>query len=208
MDSQGDAPKPLNVLCLDGGGVRGLSSLYVLKVLMEALQHKLNTDDTPRPCDIFDLICGTSTGGLIALMLGRLRMTVQEAITYYRDFSEKVFKDTLSYPRWRLLRGKAMYDASILEERIKDICSKHTDSKKAPLRDPRDKQDGFCRVFVVAATRAHADAAPKLFRSYSTKQQMADRCAIWEAARATTAAPTFFDPMAIGDPPITYVVSF
>ena len=71
---------PLRILSLDGGGVRGISSLYILKELMAqvARQHRAEHPESPRisprACDYFDLICGTSTGGLIALMLGRLRM--------------------------------------------------------------------------------------------------------------------------------------
>lgn len=41
---------------------------------MEAVQRRKKLTETPRPCDYFELICGTSTGGLIAIMLGRLRM--------------------------------------------------------------------------------------------------------------------------------------
>ena len=71
---------PLHILSLDGGGVRGISSLYILKELMDQIKLKLMHDkpdeplETLRPCDVFDLICGTSTGGLIAIMLGRLEM--------------------------------------------------------------------------------------------------------------------------------------
>jgi patatin-like phospholipase/acyl hydrolase len=72
---------PLRILSLDGGGVRGISSLYILKEIMAqiAREHKLENPQALNiapchPCDYFDLICGTSTGGLIALMLGRLRM--------------------------------------------------------------------------------------------------------------------------------------
>ena len=66
------------ILALDGGGVRGLSSLLIFQRIMQEIQ-RLKGDtkpgiNTPLPCDYFDLICGTSTGGLIAIMLGRLRM--------------------------------------------------------------------------------------------------------------------------------------
>ena len=66
--------KPARILSLDGGGVRGVSSLFILKEIMRQIARDKNEEDTPLPCDYFDLICGTSTGGLIALMLGRLRM--------------------------------------------------------------------------------------------------------------------------------------
>lgn len=53
----------LCLLSLDGGGVRGLSTLYILKVLMESLNYGKPKQDWVKPCDIFDLIGGTSTGG-------------------------------------------------------------------------------------------------------------------------------------------------
>jgi patatin-like phospholipase/acyl hydrolase len=49
----------LNLLCFDGGGVRGLSSLYVLQRLMLAK----DPENLPKSCDYFDMIGGTSTGG-------------------------------------------------------------------------------------------------------------------------------------------------
>jgi patatin-like phospholipase/acyl hydrolase len=55
----------LCLLSLDGGGVRGLSTLYILKGLMERLNYQRQKADLPRvkPCEVFDLIGGTSTGG-------------------------------------------------------------------------------------------------------------------------------------------------
>ena len=62
------------ILSLDGGGVRGLSSLLILREVMEEIGRRAGANETPRPCQYFDLIGGTSTGGLIAIMLGRLQM--------------------------------------------------------------------------------------------------------------------------------------
>jgi patatin-like phospholipase/acyl hydrolase len=56
----------LCLLSLDGGGVRGLSTLYVLKYIMDRLNYeRKETADLPpvKPCEVFDLIGGTSTGG-------------------------------------------------------------------------------------------------------------------------------------------------
>jgi Patatin-like phospholipase len=61
------------ILSLDGGGVRGLSSLLIMRNIMEEIARRNGTAEA-RPCDYFDLIGGTGTGGLIAIMLGRLRM--------------------------------------------------------------------------------------------------------------------------------------
>jgi len=71
---------PLRILSLDGGGIRGISSLYILKEVMRQIARDYRADNPaspelcPHPFEYFDLICGTSTGGLIALMLGRLKM--------------------------------------------------------------------------------------------------------------------------------------
>jgi len=64
------------ILSLDGGGVRGLSSLLILREIMEEIRRRSEADETPLPCQYFDLIGGTSTGGLIAIMLGRLQMVI------------------------------------------------------------------------------------------------------------------------------------
>ena len=55
--------RDLNLLSLDGGGIRGLSSLQILKQLMERVRSENNLDSPPNPCDYFDMIGGTSTGG-------------------------------------------------------------------------------------------------------------------------------------------------
>src|SRR5271167_803976 len=62
------------VLSLDGGGVRGLSSLLVLRDIMENVGQAKDLPESPKPSEYFDLIGGTSTGGLIAIMLGLLGM--------------------------------------------------------------------------------------------------------------------------------------
>jgi patatin-like phospholipase/acyl hydrolase len=49
----------LRLLALDGDGIHGLSALIILEQLMEAI----NPDVPPKPCDYFDMIGGTSTGG-------------------------------------------------------------------------------------------------------------------------------------------------
>jgi patatin-like phospholipase/acyl hydrolase len=51
----------LSLLALDGGGVRGLSALMILKQLMETI----DPENPSKPCEYFDMIGGTSTGGLV-----------------------------------------------------------------------------------------------------------------------------------------------
>ena len=68
----GSEPSPLDtaglcLLSLDGGGVRGLSTLYILKGLMDRLNSQRREAGLPsvKPCEVFDLIGGTSTGGYV-----------------------------------------------------------------------------------------------------------------------------------------------
>src|SRR5215470_10800506 len=95
---------PLRILSLDGGGVRGISTLYILKDLMRQIARQypankpaLQPDITPLPCQYFDLICGTSTGGFIALMLGRLRMVISHRCYSDCSLSTMPFSNTKSY---------------------------------------------------------------------------------------------------------------
>lgn len=53
------ASRKLCLLSLDGGGIRGLSELFILKELMKMI----NPSSPPKPYECFDIIGGTSTGG-------------------------------------------------------------------------------------------------------------------------------------------------
>ncbi|KAG6809484.1 hypothetical protein H0H92_016063 [Tricholoma furcatifolium] len=83
----------LRLLALDDGGIRGLSELIMLEEIMHRLKHLSSVDSVPKPCEYFDIIGGVGTGGVIALMLGRLRMPINVAIDKYVEFSKKVYSD-------------------------------------------------------------------------------------------------------------------
>ncbi|CAK7240110.1 MAG: hypothetical protein STHCBS139747_001547 [Sporothrix thermara] len=125
----------LRLLALDGGGIRGLSSLVILSELMATVDPEL----PPRPCDYFDMIGGTSTGGLIAIMLGRLRMTVAECIEAYMFLSERVFKKETH----RKINGKLQARSGTVElaEAIKQILRARGLDDDTLLKD-----DGPCKV--------------------------------------------------------------
>jgi Patatin-like phospholipase len=69
------SPRIPRILSLDGGGVRGLSSLLILREIMRDIGQQVDATEV-KPCEYFDLIGGTSTGGLIAVMLGTLGMVL------------------------------------------------------------------------------------------------------------------------------------
>ncbi|XP_014557063.1 hypothetical protein COCVIDRAFT_37372 [Bipolaris victoriae FI3] len=163
---------PLRLLALGkhlsyGGGVRGLHP--------------------PKPCDVFDMIVGTSTGGLIAIMLGRLEMDVEAAIDAYKRLSKRVFT-----PRKRTciggtivhkMLGSETFDHKVLEKVIKEIVSARLGS---------DTDGGSVKFFVCATM---VNGGIQRLRSYPSTAEEPFDCTIWEAARATSAAPTFFAPI-------------
>jgi patatin-like phospholipase/acyl hydrolase len=53
--------KKLTALSVDGGGVRGLSSIMILKEIMKSVNQ--GREERLEPCQVFDMIGGTSTGG-------------------------------------------------------------------------------------------------------------------------------------------------
>jgi calcium-independent phospholipase A2-gamma len=109
----------LRLLSLDGGGVRGLATLYMLRKILSFV-------GSPKPCDYFDMICGTSTGGLIAIMLGRLEMSVDQCIEAYIGMMDVVFdpKDKKKLP-FKIRNGKVQpqYKTKHMEQAIKQVIS-------------------------------------------------------------------------------------
>ncbi|KAF9885371.1 hypothetical protein FE257_012988 [Aspergillus nanangensis] len=85
--------RPLSILAFDGGGLRGLAALYVLRELMVQVSWNLqkeNGDSSTelkrvlKPCEAFDVIGGASTGGIFAIMLAIWGLSVDEAINLYK----------------------------------------------------------------------------------------------------------------------------
>jgi len=81
-------------------------------------------DQIPKPCDHFDLIVGTGTGGLIAIMLGRLRLDLETCKEVYVRMTRKVFETdkTIAGIPYR----STLFKASKLEEAIKECVREHT----------------------------------------------------------------------------------
>ncbi|KAJ6582705.1 FabD/lysophospholipase-like protein [Mycena vulgaris] len=187
----------LRILSFDGGGIRGLSSLLILQRIMYRITGGETDAMIPRPCEYFDLIGGTSTGGLIALMLGRLQMTVADAIKAYDSLAQAVFSEK------KHMGQDGTFKASLLEAAIKKIVEQNSPSRN-PCEPMKDSQmrEAFCRTFVCAQSAySMRGNIPVLFRTYDSPHEAAAPCTIWEAARATSAAPTFFKRIKIGAPP-------
>jgi hypothetical protein len=86
------------------------------------------------------MIGGTSTSGLIAIILGRLRITVDESINAYTTLSNKVFKKSYRINIKGKLQGR--FDSAKLERAVKDIIVNRGLGEDALLKDT----DSPCKV--------------------------------------------------------------
>ncbi|KAI9783465.1 MAG: hypothetical protein M1816_001347 [Peltula sp. TS41687] len=183
--------KELCLLALDGGGIRGLSSLMILEQLMQAI----DPDSPPKPCDYFDMIGGTSTGGLIAIMLGRLKMSVDECIDAYISLSDKVFQKKRHRATGKgNIQGR--FDSEELARVVKEMVAEGGLQEDALLKD---SPDAVCKVFVCATSKQTSETV--CLTSYKSPRGLHDllnTVKIWEACQATSAASSFFDAVVIG----------
>ncbi|RDW57242.1 hypothetical protein BP5796_12692 [Coleophoma crateriformis] len=186
---------PLCLLSLDGGGIRGVSELKILGQIMERIKDDEGLESDPCPADYFDMIGGTSTGGIIALLLGRLRMTVPECLDAYLSISKTVFSDKKHYI------SEGYFKSSSLESEMMTVIegilgSGHANDTIMDTQNPNPD----CKAFVCAvnAIDMASRGGPTLFRTYKVRENRTFNCRIWEAGRATSAAPTFFKRIVIG----------
>jgi hypothetical protein len=102
-------------------------------IILQELMHRTyvetegrapRRDQIPKPCEHFDLIIGTGTGGLIAIMLGRLRLDLETCKEVYVRMTRKVFETdkTIAGIPYR----STLFKASKLEEAIKECVKEHT----------------------------------------------------------------------------------
>ncbi|EAQ92676.1 hypothetical protein CHGG_00911 [Chaetomium globosum CBS 148.51] len=159
---------------------------------MVQIKESCRLETIPKPCDYFHMIGGTSTGGLIAIMLGRLRMSTEEALREYDECSQKIFSS--SNKKWTTATEK--YKATALKMVVEDLVRRRNMGEY--LRDASLTHDskGQCFVCVMPAEKI---GEPRRLRSFSTHDTDRDgfTVKIWEAARATTAASVYFKPMTV-----------
>ncbi|OGM48646.1 hypothetical protein ABOM_002049 [Aspergillus bombycis] len=163
---------------------------------MQQLNHSRRKGDLPavKPCEVFDLIGGTSTGGLIAIMLGRLEMDVDECIEKYTSLMEEVFrKQRVWLPfNWRG-NIEARFDSDRLAYAVKQVVLEKEGVETSPLDDGKSNR---CKVFV-CATAKETRMTTRL-RSYKLADELCIDATVLEAALATSAATSFFKPIQIG----------
>lgn len=165
----------MRILALDGGGIKGAFTASVLAALEK---------DTGSLVEHFDLITGTSTGGILAIGLG-MGFSAEELKDFYIDRGEEIFSATSVFGRFGFLKQLVMpkHSSKPLERALADILGKRKfgESKSRLVIPTYDAING--RIFMMKT--AHHE------RFVHDVEALA-----LDVAMATAAAPTYFEARA------------
>jgi uncharacterized protein len=158
------------ILSIDGGGIKGVFPAAFLATLEDAIGDRI--------FNYFDLIIGTSTGGIIALALG-LGFSAREILEFYIDLGPSVFKDHRNFFKRIQHVFSAKYDNVQLRKALASKFGEHTlgESLTRLVIPAMNLDTGEAYLY---KTSHH----PRFERDYL--QQVVD------VAMATTAAPSYF----------------
>lgn len=161
--------KIFKILSIDGGGIKGIYSAAFLAKLEELSDKKI--------VDCFDLICGTSTGGLIALFLGA-GYSPSEIVDFYKENAKIIFPQK-KYNLFDKLRGIPKFDNEELEQLLKQYF--------------KDKclKDSVANLCIPAVDADNEE--PIVFKTaHSEKYKRDPEISLVAVGLATSAAPTYF----------------
>lgn len=175
----------IKILSIDGGGIRGIIPARVMQAIEERAGKPL--------CQLFDYIVGTSTGGILAMGAalpddkGQPRYRAADGLDFYISGGPRIFPEGPKYVARQFITAK--YPARKLEQVFRERFGEAT------------LGDSLTRVLVTAyATNL---SHPKFFKSWDPKDQ---GYRMRDVARATSAAPTFFDPVELQGPKRSYTL--
>jgi hypothetical protein len=144
--------KGLRILCMDGGGTRGMAAVTTLRWLVEGMGGI-------EVCESFDMIAGTSTGAIIAFLVGLRKETSGQAKERYDALIKKIFvKSVLSTPM--MLFTTASYDETPFMDILSEILGDYSmlDSRADPT---------VPLVFAVTSKMSSTPTHVALFRNYN-----------------------------------------
>ncbi len=176
---------PKRILSLDGGGLRGMMTVQVLKKIEKLLQDRFG-DRNMLLCNYFDLIAGTSTGAIIAAGLSK-GMTVKEIEAHYRNLGDKVFKRSF----WRQGVVLEKYDADAVAKALGVVLGtkmmKDTEFNTGLLVVTKRLDSGSTWALTNNPDARYFKANPECPQTVPNGEYP-----LWQVVRASTAAPTFF----------------
>ncbi|KAF8246765.1 hypothetical protein K440DRAFT_661863 [Wilcoxina mikolae CBS 423.85] len=193
----------VRILALDGGGVRGVVTSGILVRLEEELDLGLPIHR------FFDLIVGTSAGGILALALGHSSLTSAEAHKLFSGLSKDVFKKGFwknSFAIAQALRKDAVYPSGLIEIQLQKAFTKNTDlfgsvGPRIHTKGQTSHVRSSLKVGVAAATtggricimsnyiRKVQSNAIDFYREEDPEKEVK----VWQAGRCTSAAPYYFN---------------
>ncbi|WP_185934802.1 CBASS cGAMP-activated phospholipase [Mycolicibacterium hodleri] len=162
--------EPYRILALDGGGLRGI---FTAAVLAEA-----EAAYGPSFLQRFDLMAGTSTGGILALGLASGR-TCAEMLRFYRDTGPQIF----ATPRRIRQAFRPKYDRRVLDDILRNEFGATT-----LMNDLHTPVCVTAYELVSGTNRVWKD-------DHSTELRGGGDLPVWKVAAATSAAPTYFAPV-------------
>ena len=119
--------KRFKILSIDGGGIRGLYPATILKELEARIQEEKG--EGTQLYEYFDLICGTSTGGIIALAIS-LGMKASDIQSLYNEYAGEIFGNKRGF--WRSI-FKSKYSSNPLEDILQEKFNKLTEASVTRL---------------------------------------------------------------------------
>jgi hypothetical protein len=190
--------RPRRLLTLDGGGIRGIISLEILRKIETQLAAATGAGSTFRLGNYFDYIGGTSTGAIIAAGLA-VGKTVGELIDFYIGAGALMFEKAVL-----LARLRSFYDADPLRQKLVEVLGE----RKLGAADLK------CLLLVVTRNATTDSPWPVSSNPLALYNGRAHKdcnleIPLWNLVRASTAAPIYFPPEIINwdksDPTKTFV---
>lgn len=181
---EGSEPRKHRLLALDGGGIRGVVTLEILKKIESLLAETTGRWAAFRLSDYFDYVAGTSTGAIIAAGIAR-GMRVDELLDFYEKSGPAMFDRKMLLQRWY-----SLYKADPLQRLLKKTFGAQT-----TLR-PDDLQCLFLAVTLNRTTDSPwpISSNPQAKYNDTSRPDCNLHIPLWKIVRASTAAPVFFPP--------------
>ncbi|MEO0728306.1 MAG: CBASS cGAMP-activated phospholipase [Bacteroidota bacterium] len=177
--------KPFKILSIDGGGIKGLYSSTILEHLEAEFECRIS--------DHFDLLCGTSTGGLIALGLSQ-KISAEDISDIYKEKGDEIFPSRSPWMRWfewieekyfggKFFPGQTFWFGKYNNENLKAILESMFGGKRV-----KDTNNLLC-----IPTYSVTDGRPWVFKYDHKEGNLSrDNEALYvDVALATSAAPTY-----------------
>ena len=181
--AESSTAKSRKLLALDGGGIRGVMSLEILRKIERDLATATGKGASFRLGDFFDYIGGTSTGAIIAAGLA-MGKSVQELIDFYIEAGPLMFEKTSLIGRLR-----SFYQADPLRKKLNSVFGERTFGA-----------DDLRSLLLIVTRNATTDSPwpvsnnPLARYNDRARPDCNLQIPLWQLVRASTAAPVYFPP--------------